>query len=247
MPYAALLHDAHDDVTRKAHLVLEDLSGSTVGWDDLGEPERAARAPDVARLVARFHGAWLTRADLARSVYGDWDASREAARARRSLARALPAGADLPSGPLETARRLGQDGEIEAVLAEARLVGLAHGDLHFQQVLWAREGEEVFLLDYQHVRPAPLGLDLAHLLAVRLGWLERRALAAPMLAAYREDLRAAGVPVTNADLAREWRVGLALNFAGLWGLYARDPSDLFRDLLLRSWYALEESADVTVP
>jgi hypothetical protein len=97
------------------------------------------------------------------------------------------------------------------------------------------------------VRPAPLGLDLAHLLAVRLSWLERRALGPDLLGAYRERLAAAGREVSAAELGRELRVGLALNFAGLWRLYAREGSDLFRDLLLRVWYALEEDGPLTQP
>lgn len=76
---------------------------------------------------------------------------------------------------------------------------LQHGDYRADNFLWSPAGE-LAVIDFQTVRPAPPGLDLAYLLASAVPVDDRRRLERDLVAAHREGLREQGV-----DYADGWR------------------------------------------
>lgn len=226
VPHAPLLHAAEDDRSFKAHLVLRDLAGETRSWGDLGERERVSRLGDVMALVARFHGEWATSPRLREHPSFPWTPEDAARTARARLARKPDVA--LPSRVERLAAHLQAPGVLEALLGEATTTTLTHGDLHFGQVLFGEE--KLYLLDFQQVRAAPLGADLAHLLGLRLSFVERLALQERVLDAYAA---AAAEWDVRPDFGAEVRVGAALNFVSMWRRATHEPSAKFRELLVR--------------
>ncbi|PYE53054.1 phosphotransferase family protein [Deinococcus yavapaiensis] len=233
VPHAALLHAASDDATRKAHVVLRDLTDETRGWGDLDERERLAKLPHFTAIVARLHGAWAGHAALSEHPTFPWAPVKVAEKARAALARVPAFG--VPSDIEAAAKRLRAPNALETLLSAPTIATMTHGDLHFGQVLFSERG--AYLVDYQHAGVAPLGFDLAHLLGLRLSLVERRALEDEVLAAYARALEPFGV---KPDLHAELRVGAILNFVAMWRRSAREPSETFRNLLVRAGVLLHD-------
>ncbi|WP_245528347.1 aminoglycoside phosphotransferase family protein [Deinococcus maricopensis] len=222
VPSAPLLHAQLDDAARLGHVLMEDLTERTVGWGAVPTGEREARLVGIVRAVADFHAHWLARPDA--WAAWRWRAERERTRLMEGLA-VPPPGATvdvLDAGPPVCAA-------LKRLDLSALPVTLIHGDLHAGQFLLdPHDTGVVTLIDFGRVRAAPPGVDLAHLLAVRLTPEDRAALAPTLQRAYAARLAEHGVTL---DGAAQWRAGVLMNAASVWREAQRTPSEGVREAL----------------
>ncbi|MDB5045201.1 MAG: aminoglycoside phosphotransferase [Deinococcus sp.] len=206
VPHAPLLHAALDPEGHRAHLVTADLTDSTFGWGAFVTDEaREAALLDIVRLLALHHAFWWNRPELTaptsqtqRISPWTWNLAR-AVRQAEEIARFAGAAVQ------DAARQLPE------LLAATSGVTLAHGDIHSGQVLWPEGGGPPILIDYGQTQAAPLGVDFAHLLALRLNTAERLRLGPGLRATYLAELARHGLTLWPQQFATEERAGLALN------------------------------------
>lgn len=143
-------YSAADKATKKAVLVLEDLSDAIQG--DVLEPLDIERAKAVARSLARLHATWLEHPKLAELSWildvSTWKRESDWFHSQRSLF--LERFPDHLDG---LARVLLDKIEFAPGVANQRLkdapVSLLHGDLHLDNLVFERQTEPVFL-DWSH-------------------------------------------------------------------------------------------------
>lgn len=204
-----------DAATGRVTLVLEDLTdGWTVG-DAVagGTVEQAGAAFD--QLAAVHASRWgLAGDDLA------W--LRDPARTQvlfDGVPAAVPAflarfGERLDDGLLSLVSRLGPEAAAYPAAWQDPLV-VAHGDFRLDNVLFRAgpDGLEAALIDWQSVRAAPAGVDLAMWLGSCLSPDDRREHLDALLERYRAALVAHGVAgVTTDDVRQSLRVGALYPF-----------------------------------
>ncbi|WP_155297785.1 phosphotransferase family protein [Deinococcus kurensis] len=210
VPHAPLLHAAISSERPLAHLLMRDLTDETTGWgfftDDAAREEGLR---DVVRLLAALHAHW---AGPGRAVLsGEWVwrpehvANRHHVRGLLDDSRVLALPAAQRDALMDAAQAL------PALLRDAPVWTLVHGDIHAGQVLWSRADGTPVLIDYGQVHPSVPGEDLAHLLALRLDAGERARLGDELRAVYADALAQAGLPLSPAALRAQERAGLALN------------------------------------
>lgn len=210
VPYAPLLHAARSADRPLAHLLMRDLTDATTGWgyftDDAAREEGLR---DVVRLLAALHAHWAGPGRAALS--GEWTWQPEEVLDRNRVARwqDRPGVPDLPAAQRDALLDAAQ--ALPALLRDAPVWTLVHGDIHAGQVLWSRADGTPVLIDYGQVHPSLPGEDLAHLLALRLDAGERARLGGELREIYADALAQAGLPLSPAALRAQERAGLALN------------------------------------
>lgn len=197
IPAPGCLHAAIDRDARRGVLVLEDIADGEQG--DCLETIDAERAVRVAARIAELHARWWKSSRLkdvgwlpSASVYSrdeEWFDSKKARFRERFGDRLDPELRSL----FESARTVVQrSDELLARLPET----LIHGDLHLDNVLFARDGR-VVVLDWARVARGPAALDLCEVLSM-VEPADRTA----VLDAYRRELHHRGVSVGDGDLVR---------------------------------------------
>ncbi|WP_245556529.1 phosphotransferase family protein [Deinococcus aquatilis] len=202
VPHAPLLHAAQDAASHRAHLLTADLTETTLGWGALDSDEaRETALLDIVRLLALHHAFWWNRPELTASTAQPewiWNPAR-AVRQAGEIAR-------FAGLAVQDAAR-----QLPELLAATSGVTLAHGDIHAGQVLWPEGGGPPILIDYGQTQAAPLGVDFAHLLALRLNAAERLRLGPGLRDTYLAELARHGLTLSPWRFAQEERAGLALN------------------------------------
>ncbi|ANE44917.1 phosphotransferase family protein [Deinococcus puniceus] len=202
VPHAPLLHAAQDSATHRAHLITADLTDSTLGWGAFASDEaREGALLDIVRLLALHHAFWWNRPEVtAPTAQAEWTWNpARAVRQAQEIAR-------FSGAAVQDAAR-----QLPELLAATSGVTLAHGDIHSGQVLWPEGGGPPILIDYGQTQTAPLGVDFAHLLALRLNAAERLRLGPSLRATYLAELARHGLTLSTQQFAHEERAGLALN------------------------------------
>lgn len=157
-------YSAADRMSKRAVLVLEDLSGAIQG--DVLEPLDAEPAKGVARSLAKLHTTWLGHPMLAElswiSDVSTWNPEDDWFHARRSLFLER-----FPGHLGGLARSLLDQIESAPAATNERLkeapVSLLHGDFHLDNLLFGKLTEPVFLDWSRPLRGAP-AYNLATLL-----------------------------------------------------------------------------------
>ncbi|GAB3402522.1 phosphotransferase family protein [Flindersiella endophytica] len=189
------LHAVADEAAGRGALVLEDLGDVEQG--DCLDPITVGTGVRLARSFGALHGTWWGDPELAEvgwlpatpwlSMSRSWLQSRRKEYVERFGGRLTP--------PFR--RFLDSLDEIYG-RAVARLSTAAptllHDDVHLDNVVFDRRTGEPILLDWARVAIGPGVVDLAELLLAATPQAVD-----PMLSAYRDGLRAHGVPETGVD------------------------------------------------
>lgn len=183
-------------------LVMEDMRGATQG--DCLDVLDAPRALGVAGCIARLHARWWGDVDQTSWLASqtrvsrdpDWFSDRPAEFRKRFGDQLQPGCAPL----LEPAKTVhDRANELLRDAPEA----LIHGDLHLDNLLFADNGEPVFL-DWANVARGPGAVDLVEVL-----FMTRPRSAPDLVAVYHKELAHQGVAIDPDDL-NNWVTGALL-------------------------------------
>ena len=186
-------------------IVMEDLSGQRCGDQLAGATPAEAKA--VVETVAKLHGRWWDKPELAFDWLPKWDDSAAQAMVAGAYSHALnhlkrTAADKLSAETLEILDLLPQ--VLPAIVSRigSRPQTLVHGDLRMNNILFDAAGQPN-LVDFQICSTGRGTVDIAYFLSQSLTEQTRRAHEGPLLDAYVAALAKAGVKDYGIDKCRE--------------------------------------------
>lgn len=203
-----------DDAADRGVILLEDIDPSTQGDDLLGCSREQAH--DIVAVVAEVHAAtWVDAGPRVPSAWSEpvWETERWQDRIRVAAARCpddFTAETVAALGPLNEAA-----GKAIGALATAPTAWI-HRDPHPDNVLWRADGRPV-LIDWSGAGIGPAAIDVAVLLTSLTFRTNPPLGPEELLEWYTEELTAAGVPVTAAEVAGTARLALVARLRGMVG------------------------------
>lgn len=191
-------------------LVLEDLADKNVCFCTPLRPLTYAQAASFLDLQARYHAAWLGRAELhddgelghvRRWVSGPLIEQMQATLEPEywNACLALPRGTVIP-GALRDPRRVGLALQRLAELHRNDTQCIVHADAHLANAYLEPDGTPGYI-DWQAAR-APWQQDFTYFMVGSLDWLDRRTWERSLLRGYLARLAAYGAPAP--DFERAW-------------------------------------------
>jgi hypothetical protein len=237
---------AFDPVTRAAHLLLEDLTG-THFQPHPSTPPSDAHCEQAVEALAEVHAHWWEHARLGAGV-GKLLSEDEVLSVARGAAERFEQFADFLGDHLSPARRALYERVVACFpapwsrLSSAKGLTLTHGDAHTWNFMYPRAEGRTLLIDWQLWHPHIGPRDLAFMMA--LHWTpERRArLEEKLLRRYHEALLARGVGSYGWEqCVTDYRWAALRNlFIPAWQWAGGVPEQVWRPNLERAVAAFED-------
>lgn len=200
-----------DDATGRFHILLEDLSETHFVLTTWPLPPNFDACERVVDAWARFHAGWWRDSRLGNGIGETFNADGYAA----FVAKEFPHFVDRLGDRLSRERRE----RCEKMVAAAGRIAiwqwtngsltLCHGDAHFWNVLYPKEGIAggVNIIDWDNWRPSTGARDLAYTMAVHWYPERRRRFERKLLLRYQHELESHGIAGYDMDaLWRDYRL-----------------------------------------
>jgi thiamine kinase-like enzyme len=202
-----------DDVTGRFHVLLEDLSETHRVLTTWPLPPDFEACEHIVDAWARFHAGWWRDPRLGNGIGEAFDADAYAAYVATEFSRFVDSLGDrLSSERRERCERMVAAAPRIAIRQWAGgSLTLSHGDAHFWNVLYPKEGMTggVNIIDWDNWQPAPAARDLAYMMAVHWYPERRRRFERDLLLRYQRKLEAHGVAAYDMDaLWRDYRLAV---------------------------------------
>ena len=202
-----------DDATGRFHILLEDLSETHCVLTTWPLPPDFEACERILDAWARFHAGWWRDPRLGNGIGETFNADAYAAFVAREFPRFVGSLGDRLSAERRERceRMLAAAARIATRQWADRSLTLSHGDAHFWNVLYPKEGMTggVNIIDWDNWRPASAARDLAYMMAVHWYPERRRRFERKLLLRYQRTLEAHGVSAYDMDaLWRDYRLAV---------------------------------------
>jgi len=202
-----------DDSTGRFHVLLEDLSRTHCVLTEWPLPPAFEACERIVDAWARFHAGWWGDPRLGNGIGEIFNADAYAAFVAREFPRLVETLGDRLSRERRERceRMLAAAARIATAQWASGSLTLAHGDAHFWNVLYPKEGVTggVTIVDWDNWRPSTGARDLAYMMAVHWYPERRRRFERALLLRYQRTLEAHGVAAYDMDaLWRDYRLAL---------------------------------------